>query len=235
MPPVYMETGKMKRSRRYAENREKIVSKGKLDLGQAVETLFTLKETKFDETVELAIRLGVDPKKSDQQVRGSFSLPHGIGKTKRVIVFADGDKAKEAEDAGATEVGAKDLVDKIKDGWLDFDVAIATPDMMRFVKVLGRSLGPKGLMPNPKTGTVTEHVANAVKEFAAGKVDFKNDDGGNIHIPVGKRSFEKGKLVENIEAFIEYIQTLRPSTSKGQFIQSAALSSTMSPGIGLRV
>ncbi|TET32013.1 MAG: 50S ribosomal protein L1 [Planctomycetota bacterium] len=225
----------MKRSRKYAEDREKVVLKGKLDLDRAVEMLFTLKKAKFDETVELAIRLGVDPKKSDQQVRGSFSLPHGIGKTKRVIVFADGDKAKEAEKAGATEVGTKDLVDKIKGGWLDFDVAIATPDMMKFVKVLGRDLGPKGLMPNPKTGTVTEHVANAVKEFAAGKVDFKNDEGGNVHVPVGKRSFEKDKLVENIQAFIEYVQTLRPSTSKGQFIQSAALSSTMSPGIGLRI
>jgi len=168
-------------------------------------------------------------------VRGSFSLPHGIGKTKRVIVFAEGDKAEEAEKAGATEVGSKDLVDKIKGGWLEFDVAIATPSMMKFVKVLGRSLGPKGLMPNPKTGTVTEHVSNAVKEFAAGKVDFKNDEGGNVHIPVGKRSFEKIKLVENVQAFLEYVQTLRPTTSKGLFIQGAALSSSMSPGIGLKV
>jgi large subunit ribosomal protein L1 len=225
----------VKRSKKYREAKSQIGENRIADIPGAIGILKKIPAPKFDQTVEVAIKLGIDPKKSDQQVRGSFSLPHGIGKSKRVIVFAEGDKAEEAKKAGAIEVGAKDLVDKIKGGWMDFDVAIATPDMMKFVKVLGRDLGPKGLMPNPKTGTVTEHIENAVKEFAAGKIDFKNDEGGNIHVPLGKCSFENGKLEENLKAFVEFVETLRPSTAKGQFIQRVSVSTTMSPGVNVRI
>ena len=179
------------------------------------------------------MKLGIDVRQSDQQLRGSYSLPKGIGKSLRVIVFAQGDKADEAREAGAIEVGDEDLVKKIEDGWMDFDVAIASPDMMRFVGKLGRTLGPKGLMPSPKSGTVTNDVAQAVSEFAAGKIEYRTDNTGNVHVPVGKKSFEAGDLVQNISAFIDHIKASKPTGTKGRFIEKAVVSTTMSPGLRL--
>jgi large subunit ribosomal protein L1 len=188
-----------------------------------------------DETVELVVRLGIDPKKADQIVRGSLSLPHGIGKERRVVVFAEGAKAEEARAAGAVTVGSADLAEKVLGGWTDFDIAIAAPDMMKHVGKLGKVLGPQGKMPTPKAGTVTADVATAVREFKAGKIEFRNDDGGNVAAPMGKRSFSKDKLGQNIAAFIDHISTLRPATAKGTFLMKASISSTHSPGIPLKV
>ncbi len=191
---------------------------------------------KFDETVEVAMRLGVDPKKGDQQVRGSVVLPHGLGgKARSVLVFAEGDRAKEAQAAGADFVGGPELVEKVNGGWTEFDVAVAVPAMMRHVGKLGKVLGPQGKMPSPKSGTVTEDVATAVREFRAGKVEFRNDKGGNVQVPIGKRSFDEKQLVENITAILEHVQAMRPSGVKGLFIQAAYLSSTMSPSVKLAV
>jgi len=190
---------------------------------------------KSDETVELVVRLGIDPKKADQIVRGSLSLPHGIGKERRVVVFAEGAKAEEARAAGAAAVGSADLAEKVLGGWTDFDIAIAAPDMMKHVGKLGKVLGPQGKMPTPKAGTVTADVATAVREFKAGKIEFRNDDGGNVAAPMGKRSFSKDKLGQNIAAFIDHISTLRPATAKGTFLMKASISSTHSPGIPLKV
>ena len=188
--------------------------------------------TKFDETVDLAVKLGVDPKQADQMVRGTVVLPHGTGKKVKILVFAKGEKDKEARDAGAEYVGAEDLADKIqKDGWTDFDVVVATPDIMGLVGKLGKVLGPRGLMPNPKTGTVTFDVARAIKEIRAGKVEYRVEKAGIVHVPVGKSSFDENKLVENAKAVLESVLKAKPSTSKGKYVLSATVSTTMGPGV----
>lgn len=202
-----------------------------LPLTGAVEVLKGFANTKFDQTVEIAIRLGVDSKQADQIVRGSVVLPHGIGKTQRVIVFAKGDLATAAEEAGADEVGQQELAEKIKGGWLDFDVCIASPDMMGVVGPLGRTLGPRGLMPSPRAGTVTNEVAKVVQEYKAGKVEFRNDASGIVHAVVGKLSFQQDKLAENIQAFIDHIMSLKPAAVKGTYVKGMAISATMSPGV----
>ena len=194
-----------------------------------------IKRVGFDQTVEIALRLGVDPRQADQIVRGSIVLPHGIGKSQRVLVFAQGENVKIAQTAGADFVGAKDLADKIKDGWLDFDVAIATPDMMGVVGPLGRVLGPRGLMPSPRAGTVTQDVATAVREYKAGKVEFRVDNGSNLHCVVGKMSFDAVKLQENIESLLSYIRSLKPSASKGVYLRGVVVSATMLPSIVVAV
>lgn len=190
-----------------------------------------IKPCKFDQSVAVAVRLGVDPKHADQIVRGSIVLPHGIGKSQRVIVFCKDQNIAKALEAGADQAGGKELADKVKDGWLDFDVAIATPDMMGIVGPLGKVLGPRGLMPSPKAGTVTQDVATAVKEYKAGKVEFRCDDGGNVHCVVGKMSFSEQSLTENIEALLQLIQQLKPQAAKGQYVRSVTLSATQMPGI----
>lgn len=190
---------------------------------------------KFDETVDLALNLGVDPKKSDQMVRGTVVLPHGMGKKVRVLVFAKGEKEKEALDAGADYVGAEDMVEKIQKGWVDFDSAVATPDIMGLVGRLGKVLGPRGLMPNPKLGTVTFDVAKAIKEIKSGKVEYKTEKAGIIHVPIGKVSFDAEKLVDNARVVIEAILKSKPSTSKGKYLKKIAISSTMGPGIRVDV
>jgi len=187
--------------------------------------------TKFDQSVEVAMRLGVDPKQADQIVRGSIVLPHGIGKSKRVVVFAKGNLADDARAAGAEEVGGDDLAKKIKDGWTDFDVCIATPDMMGLVGPLGKILGPRGLMPSPRAGTVTADVSKTVKEYKAGKVEFRNDPTGIVHAAVGKASFDAEKLADNITAFIDHIRSMQPTAVRGQYIKTVAISATMSPGV----
>ena len=197
----------------------------------AMEVLKKLPGAKFDETVDLSLRLGVDPKHADQMVRGAVVLPHGIGKTVRVAVFAKGDKEREAREAGADVVGAEDLVEKIQGGWLEFDSAIATPDLMGQVGKLGKTLGPRGLMPNPKLGTVTFDVARAVREAKAGKVEFRVDKAGNVHVPVGKRSFPQEYLAANALALLEALVRAKPAASKGTYLRSVTLSSTMGPGI----
>lgn len=188
--------------------------------------------TKFDETVDLAVRLGVDPKQADQMVRGTVVLPHGTGKKVRILVFAKGEKDKEARDAGAEYVGAEDLADKIqKEGWTDFDTVVATPDIMGLVGRLGKVLGPRGLMPNPKTGTVTFDVAKAIKEIRAGKVEYRVEKAGIVHVPVGKSSFDENKLVDNAKVVLESILKAKPASSKGKYLKSATVSTTMGPGI----
>ncbi len=205
------------------------------EVAEAVGLLAAMPKAKFDETVEVSLRLGIDPKKSDQVVRGSISLPHGIGKELRVVVFAEGDKAEAATAAGAMEVGSAELAKKIQDGWTDFDVAVATPDMMKHVGKLGKVLGPQGKMPSPKAGTVTMDVATAVQEFKAGKIEFRNDSGANVAAPMGKRSFQPKQLEENVEAFLSHLRTLKPTAAKGNFVVRGSLSATQSPGISLKV
>lgn len=219
------------RSKRYTESKEKLLKSKEYELKEAISVLKTFDKTKFDETVEIVMKLGIDPKRSDQLVRGSFSLPKGIGKELRVIVFASGDKAKLAKKAGAIEVDGDDLIKKIEDGWLDFDVAISTPDMMRKVSKLGRILGPQGKMPSPKSGTVTDDISNVVKEFREGKIEYRTDAGGNVHTAVGKMSFPDEDLAENVKSFIKHIINNRPSSAKGTFVQKISISSSMSPGI----
>lgn len=204
-------------------------------LDEALGILGAFPKAKFDETVELAIRLGTDPGKTDQSIRGSISLPKGIGKARSVVVFAEGELAKQCTEAGAVAVGAADLAKRIEDGWTDFDVAIAHPSMMRFVGKLGKVLGPLGKMPSPKAGTVTDNVVSAVREFRAGKIEFRSDPAGNLHVGLGKRSFAAADLKANIEAFIEHVRGLRPASVKGTFIRKVVLSSTMSPGVILDV
>lgn len=206
-------------------------AKAPMPLNEAVELLKQFNTTKFDQTVEISMRLGVDPKQSDQIVRGSVVLPHGIGKTLRVLVFAKGGKVDEATKAGADYVGGPELAQKIKEGWFDFDVCIATPDMMGVVGSLGRLLGPRGLMPSPKAGTVTMELDKVVSEYKAGKVEFRNDKGGIVHGVVGKLSFDADKLVENTQTFINYVNSLKPATVKGIYVKSIAISATMSPGL----
>lgn len=228
-------------SKRMKALREAASKIGTVDLATGVKVLkgfegslpATIKKCKFDQTVTVSLRLGVDPRQADQIVRGSIVLPHGIGKSQRVLVFCQGDNVNLANQAGADFVGGKELADKIKDGWLDFDVAIATPDMMGVVGPLGRVLGPRGLMPSPRAGTVTNDVSSVVKEYKAGKVEFRVDNGGNVHCVVGKLSFDETKLQENIEALLKYIRSLKPSSSKGQYIRNVTLNATMSPGVTL--
>ncbi|MEZ5317274.1 MAG: 50S ribosomal protein L1 [Vicinamibacterales bacterium] len=200
---------------------------------EAIPLLQKVKFAKFDETVELAVRLGVDPKHSDQMVRGTVVLPHGLGKSKRVLVIAGPDKQREATDAGADETGGEELVEKITGGWMDFDAVVATPDMMRAVGRLGKVLGPRGLMPNPKTGTVTVDVAKAVQEIKAGKVEFRVDKAGVVHAPVGKTSFPAEKLIANAHALMESIVKAKPAAAKGKYLKSVTVSSTMGPGIAI--
>ena len=218
-------------SKRMVGLAEKVRDKGPVSLKQAVEILKSFGEIKFDQSVEIAMRLGIDPKQADQIVRGSIVLPHGIGRTKRVVVFAKGAAADAAREAGADEVGDDDLAKKIKDGWLEFDACIAAPDMMGLVGPLGRMLGPRGLMPSPRAGTVTPDVGKIVQEYKAGKVEFRNDAGGNVQAVVGKLSFDEQKLEENVQAFIDCIEGMRPTTTKGQYIQTIAISGTMTPGV----
>jgi len=220
-----------KQSKRFRTLSEKVNDKDVISLSDAVELLKSFDNTKFDQTVEIAMRLGIDPKQADQLVRGSIVLPHGIGKTQRVVVFAKGDLAKTAEEAGADVVGQEDLAKKIQGGWLDFDACIASPDMMGVVGPLGKVLGPRGLMPSPRAGTVTNDVAKVIKEYKAGKVEFRNDNAGIVHARVGKLSFDLEKLQENIQAFIDHIQSLKPTAIKGTYVRCMAISATMSPGI----
>lgn len=208
---------------------------GKLPLAEAVKAVKGFEVAKFDMTIELVMHLGIDPRQADQALRGSISLPNGIGKTKKVIAFCEGDDAEAAKAAGAIEADGEELVKKVQGGWMDFDVAIATPAMMKVVSKLGRVLGPTGKMPSPKSGTVTPNVAEAVKEFAAGKVEYRNDDGGNLHIPVGKMSFENDKLIENIDTFISFVSKNKPATTKGMYIKKVSLSGTMTPGVEVEV
>lgn len=220
-----------KRSKRFREI-EGMIEEGRLySLSEAVDLLKKCPSVKFDQSVEVSLKSGIDVKKSDQQVRGTVALPHGVGKEIRVLVFARGDKVKEAEEAGGDFVGNDELVEKVKGGWTDFDAIVATPDMMRDVGKLGKVLGPRGLMPTPKAGTVTTEIAKAVTELKAGKVEFKNDKGGLINNFVGKLSFDKQKLVENIEAFLGAVSKAKPSSAKGNYMQSLALSSSMGPGL----
>jgi large subunit ribosomal protein L1 len=200
-------------------------------LEDAVPLMQKVKFAKFDETVEIALRLGVDPKHADQMVRGTVVLPHGLGKTKRVLAIAGSDKQKDAQDAGADFVGGEELVEKIQGGWMDFDAVVATPDMMRAVGKLGKVLGPRGLMPNPKTGTVTPDIAKAVREIKAGKVEFRVDKTGIVHAPIGKLSFETQKIVDNAHALVDSVVRAKPPAAKGKYLKSVTMSSTMGPGI----
>ncbi len=206
-----------------------------MPLSEAVAKIKSFKDTKFDQSIDVCLHLGIDPKQADQMVRGALSLPHGIGKTKRVIAFCASDKVDDAKAAGAIEAGGEELVKKVEGGWMEFDVAVASPDMMRVVSKLGRVLGPRGLMPSPKSGTVTPKVVEAVKEYAAGKVEFRNDDGGNVHAVVGKKSFDAQKLVDNAQAFIDTITKMKPTTTKGVYVKKISLSGTMTPGVLITV
>ncbi|SFE41826.1 LSU ribosomal protein L1P [Lentibacillus persicus] len=225
----------VKRSKRYQEASKLIDRSKSYEAEEAVALLKDTAKANFDETVEAAFRLGVDPKKADQQIRGAMVLPHGTGKTQRVLVFAKGDKATEAENAGADYVGEQDLINSINQGWFDFDVVVATPDMMAEVGKLGRVLGPKGLMPNPKTGTVTFDIEKAVNEIKAGKVEYRVDKSANIHVPLGKISFDNSKLVENFEAIADTLAKAKPQASKGVYMRNASITSTMGPGIRVDV
>lgn len=220
-----------KKSKKYQEAVKLIDRESAYDVTEAIELVKKTATAKFDESVEVAARLGVDPKKADQQIRGAVVLPHGTGRTQRVLVFAKGDKLKEAEAAGADYVGDEDLINKITQGWFEFDVIVATPDMMAQVGKLGRVLGPKGLMPNPKTGTVTFEVGKAVQEIKAGKIEYRVDRDGNIHVPVGKVSFDTSKLVENFTTVMDTLMKAKPAAAKGTYVRNVAVSSTMGPGI----
>jgi large subunit ribosomal protein L1 len=220
-----------KQSKRFRSMAEKVKDTAVLPLSEAVELLKTFNTTKFDQSVEIHIRLGVDSKQADQIVRGSIVLPHGIGRTLRVVVFAKGDKVDEALSAGAEVAGGPELAERIKGGWTDFDVCIASPDMMGVVGPLGKVLGPRGLMPSPRAGTVTPDLAATVKQYKAGKVEFRNDAGGNVHAVVGKLSFDHGKLVDNIQAFIDLVTSIKPASVKGQYIKGITITATMSPGV----
>ncbi|GAB4336953.1 MAG: 50S ribosomal protein L1 [Calditrichia bacterium] len=220
-----------KRSKRYKE-KTKLIEKREYTLAEAVDLIKKTASAKFDETVEIAMRLGVDPRRAEQAVRGTVTLPHGLGKEVRVLVIAKGEKATEAQEAGADYVGYDEYLEKIQnDGWLEFDVMVATPDAMKDVGRLGRFLGPRGLMPNPKSGTVTMDIANTVKEIKAGKIDFRVDKTGIVHTSVGKASFEPEKLIENIKALVQTIIRLKPATAKGTYLRGIHLSNTMGPGI----
>lgn len=199
--------------------------------GEAISQLKKFKATKFDQTVDCVMFLGIDPKQADQAIRGSVALPHGIGKSKRVVAFCGPEATKAALEAGAVKAGGAELAEEVEKGWMEFDVAVATPDMMRVISKLGRVLGPKGLMPSPKSGTVTPDIVSAVKEYSAGKVEYRNDKGGNIHAPIGKMSFSEQNLAANLEHFIRTIESARPSTVKGTYIKKIAVSGTMTPSV----
>jgi large subunit ribosomal protein L1 len=229
---TFKEEMKMAKKSKKQQAALKLVDRTKLyDVEEALKLVKENATANFDETVEAAFRLGVDPKKADQQIRGAMVLPHGTGKTQTVLVFAKGDKAKEAEAAGADYVGEQDLINKINQGWFDFDVIVATPDMMAEVGKLGRVLGPKGLMPNPKTGTVTFDVEKAVNEIKAGKVEYRVDRQSNVHVPIGKASFDLEKLVENFNALANTIVKAKPQSSKGTYVKNVSVTSTMGPGV----
>jgi len=218
-------------SKRYRADMENGGLETPLPLADAVAKIKSFKNAKFDQSVDVCIHLGIDAKQADQMVRGALSFPHGIGKTKRVVAFCGEDKVDDAKQAGAVEAGGDALVKKIAAGWMEFDVAVASPDMMRHVSKLGKTLGPKGLMPSPKSGTVTPNVAQAVKEYAAGKVEFRNDSGGNVSAVVGKKSFDADKLVDNAQTFIDTIVKMKPPAVKGHYVKKITLSGTMTPGV----
>jgi large subunit ribosomal protein L1 len=222
------------RSKRYKKEAQQRV-KESVNIDEAVERVKAFKSVKFDQSVEFVVQLGIDPKQADQLVRGSISLPHGIGKQKKVIAFCEDSVVEQAQKAGAVEAGCDELIKKVSDGWADFDVAIASPKVMSKVGKLGRILGPQGKMPTPKNGTVTNDVATAVAEFAAGKLEFRNDAGGNVHVVVGKQSFDGRKLIENIEAFISHIKKIKPVAAKGTYIKKAFVSATMGPSVAVNV
>jgi large subunit ribosomal protein L1 len=222
------------KSKRYKKDAQK-VSEDVVSINEAVDKIKSFETGKFDQTIECVLVLGIDPKQADQLIRGSLSLPHGVGKQKRVIAFCDDSQLEAAKKAGAIEAGVDDLVKKITDGWADFDVAVASPKVMGKVGKLGRVLGPQGKMPSPKNGTVTDDVITAVGEFTAGKIEFRNDTGGNVHAVVGKQSFDKKKLVENIEAFVNHIKKAKPASAKGTYIKKACISATMSPSVQIAV
>jgi large subunit ribosomal protein L1 len=219
-----------RRGKKYQAARQQVPTRPH-SIEEAVPLIQKVKFTKFDETVELSVRLGVDPKHSDQMVRGTVVLPHGLGKSKRVLVIANAEKQREARDSGADETGGEELVERILGGWINFDAVVATPDMMRAVGKLGKVLGPRGLMPNPKTGTVTLDVSKAVQEIKAGKVEFRVDKGGVVHAPIGKISFAAERLVANAHALMENIVKAKPSAAKGRYLRSVTMSSTMGPGV----
>jgi large subunit ribosomal protein L1 len=224
-----------KKGKKY-EAAAKIIDKDAVyETAEAIELVKQAATAKFDETIEVAVRLGVDPKKQDQQVRGVVVLPHGTGKVKRVLVFAKGEKAKEAEQAGADFVGDQDMINKIQQGWFDFDVCVATPDMMSEVGKLGRLLGGKGLMPNPKAGTVTFDVTKAIQEIKAGKIEYRLDKAGQIHAPIGKVSFDSANLQENLQALVDALQKAKPAAAKGVYLKNISISSTMGPGAKLNL
>lgn len=220
-----------KQGKKYTEAAKLVDTNAVYEPAEALELVKKTARAKFDETVEVAFRLGVDPKKADQQIRGAVVLPHGTGKTQRVLVFAKGEKAKEAQAAGADFVGDEDMIAKINTGWFDFDAVVATPDMMASVGKLGRVLGPKGLMPNPKTGTVTFDVTKAVNEIKAGKIEYRVDKQGNIHAPLGKISFDDQKLLENYQTLLDTLVKAKPAAAKGTYLRNITLSSTMGPGV----
>jgi len=223
------------RGKKYLEAAKKVEREKTYSLTEAAELLKETGTAKFDETADIAIKLGVDPRKADQMVRGTVLLPHGTGKEVKILVFAKGEKEQEAKDAGADFVGADDMVEKVKDGWLDFDKAVATPDMMGVVGKVARVLGPRGLMPNPKVGTVTFDLKETIGDLKKGKVEFRTEKGGILHVPVGKVSFDKEKLCENIQALLDTVNKLKPLSSKGQYLKNIVLSSTMGPGIKIDV
>lgn len=225
-----------KNSKRHNSNLTNVEKDRRFSLSEAIDLIQNkFKPVKFDETVELAMQLGVDIKKSDQMVRGAVSLPRGIGKELKVVVFTKEDRVQEALDAGAIKAGAQDLAKEVQDGFMDFDVAIATPDVMSVVGKLGKILGPQGKMPSPKAGTVTKDIAKAVQEYKAGKIEFRADSGGNVHAPMGKRSFPKEALLENIQTFIDYVKSIKPPAARGTYIVNMALSTTMGPGIPIEL
>lgn len=224
-----------KKGKKFQDALKQIDREKLYDANEAIELVKKTATANFDESIELAARLGVDPKKADQQIRGAVVLPNGTGKTQTVLVFAKGEKAKEAEAAGADFVGEEDMINKITQGWLDFDVVVATPDMMAQVGKLGRVLGPKGLMPNPKTGTVTFEVEKAVNEIKAGKVEYRVDKSGNIHVPIGKASFDQDKLVENFQTMMDTLMKVKPVAAKGTYLRNVTVASTMGPGLKVNV
>jgi len=222
------------RSKRYKKEAEQL-SKEPMSLAEAVEKIKSFRSVKFDQSIECVLQLGIDPKQAEQLIRGAISLPHGIGKQKKVVAFCEDSDIEAAKKAGAIDAGCDELIKKISEGWLDFDVAVASPKVMAKVSKLGKVLGPQGKMPSPKKGTVTEDVATTVAEFAAGKVEFKNDAGGNVHVVVGRQSFEVQKLIENIETFVSHIKKIKPATAKGTYIKKMSISATMSPAIAVSV
>lgn len=219
------------RGKKYREGAKKVDAGKRYPIAEAIDILSKFPKAKFDETVNLAIKLNVDPRKAEQNLRGAIALPHGTGKSARVVAFCEGELAEQAKAAGAIAAGGAELAKKVEEGWLDFDKAVAHPSQMRHVGKLGKVLGPKGLMPTPKAGTVTEDIVSAVKEFAAGKLEYRTDAGGNVHMPLGKRSFDNKKLAENLEHVIAHIRSLRPSAVKGTYFEKISLSGTMTPGV----